>query len=623
MNIVLATLHVRSSAQAVPLAAACLAAALPEDLRRQTQLLDLFPGEDDEQMLTAILAGRPELVAFPLYLWNRHRVLTLARSLRQRRPELFLLAGGPEATTDPEGVMTEGELDAVIRGEGEITFRDLLAARDQGIEPAGLAGLTLRTAAGVVAGPERETVAQLDDLPSPWLTGILTPTAGSGVLWETSRGCPFACDFCYDARGGHGVRPLSAERLQAELDLFVRAGVSQIWVLDSTFNFPPERGRELLRLLARKAPHIHFHLEAKADYLDRETARLLARLSCSVQIGLQSARPEVLRSLHRALDPDLFARQLRLLAAEGVTFGIDLIYGLPGDDYQGFCRSLTFALQLAPNHLDIFPLAVLPGTPLHRHREDFAIESGGAAPYLLRRSASWSERDMGRSRQLAAAVDLFYNLGRAVGFFAALLKGAGTEPVPFLEGFTDWLLNEKRIEEQRFLAIDAWRPDEVRQLQEDYIGHLLRRERRESLLPAALDLLRYHFHYAETLLGAETLPAPPATLAGLNPWTTRWRTAPTVRLVRFAYEVLDLLEMGEPDLERFTALFRPVGSVALFVRRGAEVVCESLEEDFLKLLEGSDGSRSPQEIFAGSLSRALGEEIVAFAVAEGLLVPGE
>ncbi|HXV21329.1 MAG TPA: B12-binding domain-containing radical SAM protein [Desulfuromonadales bacterium] len=623
MHIVLTTLHVRPSAQAVPLAAACLAAALPEDLRRQTRLLDLFPGEDDEQMLTAILAGRPDLVAFPLYLWNRRRVLALARRLRQRRPELFLLAGGPEATTDPEGVLAEGELDAVIRGEGEITFRDLLAARDQGIEPAGLAGLTLRTAAGVVAGPERAAVARLDELSSPWLTGVLTPTAGSGVLWETSRGCPFACDFCYDARGGHGVRALSAERLQAELDLFVRAGVSQVWVLDSTFNFPPERGRELLRLLSCKAPHIHFHLEAKADYLDRETARLLARLSCSVQIGLQSARPEVLRSLHRALDPDLFARQLRLLAAEGVTFGIDLIYGLPGDDYQGFCRSLTFALQLTPNHLDIFPLAVLPGTPLHRHREDFAIEAGSTAPYLLRHSASWSESDMGRSRRLAAAVDLFYNLGRAVGFFAALLKGAGTEPVPFLEGFTDWLLKEKRIEEQRFLAVDAWRPDEVRQLQEDYIGHQLRRQRRESLLPAALDLLRYHFHYAETLLGVETLPAPPEKLAGLNPWTTRWRTAPTVRLVRFAYEVLDLLEMGEPDLERFTALFRPVGSMALFVRRGAEVVCESLQEDFLKLLEGSDGTRSPQEIFAGSLSRAMGEEIVAFAVAEGLLVPGE
>ena len=175
MHIVLATLHVRPSAQAVSLAAACLAAALPEDLRRQTRLLDLFPDEDDEQMLKTIFAGRPDVVAFPLYLWNRHRVLTLARSLRQRRPGLFLLAGGPEATTDPEGVLAEGELDAVIRGEGEITFRDLLTARDQGIEPAGLAGLTLRTATGVVAGPERAAVAHLDDLPSPWLTGTLTP----------------------------------------------------------------------------------------------------------------------------------------------------------------------------------------------------------------------------------------------------------------------------------------------------------------------------------------------------------------------------------------------------------------------------------------------------------------
>lgn len=623
MNIVLATLHVRSSAQAVPLAAACLAAALPENLRRQTRLLDFFPGEADEALLAKILADDPDLVAFPLYLWNRRRVLNLARSLRRRRPEIFLLGGGPEATADPEGVLAEGELDAVIRGEGELTFRELLAAREQGEDPAGLAGLTLRTPAGVVAGPERVAVAHLDDLPSPWLTGVLKPAADGGVLWEITRGCPFACDFCYDARGGHGVRNLSSGRLQEELELFVQSGVAQVWVLDSTFNFPPERGRELLRLLARKAPHIHFHLEAKADYLDRETARLLARLSCSVQVGLQSSRPEILRSLHRSLDPDNFSRQVRLLAAEGVTFGIDLIYGLPGDDYQGFCQSLTFALHLAPNHLDIFPLAVLPGTPLHRRREEFAIESGDDAPYLLQRSASWSEADMTRSRQLAAAVDLFYNLGRAVGFFSALLKGAGVEPVPFFEGFADWLLHKKQIEEERFLALESWTAVEVRQLQKEYVGELLRQQQREELLPAALDLLRYHFHYAETLLGAETLPAPVETLAGIDLWSTRWRRAPTVRLVRFAYEFIDLLETGEPDLEQFTELFRPVGSVALFARRGAEVFCESLQEEFLKLLEGSDGTRSPKEIFAGSLSRAQGEEIVSFAVAEGLLVPGE
>lgn len=623
MKIVLATLHVRPSAQAVPLAAGSLVAALPESLRRQTRLVDLFPAETDEHLLTKLLEGNPDLLAFPLYLWNRQRILSLTRHLRQRRPELFLLVGGPEATADADGVLAEGELDAVIRGEGEITFRELLAARVSGEDPAGMAGLTLRTTGGIVAGPDREAATRLDDLPSPWLTGILTPAAGGGVLWEISRGCPFACDFCYDARGGHGVRAVSSERLKAELDLFVRADVAQIWVLDSTFNFPPERGRELLRLLTRTAPHIHFHLEAKADYLDRETARLLSRLACSVQVGLQSSRPEVLRGLHRSLDPDMFARQVRLLAAEGVTFGIDLIYGLPGDDYRGFCQSLRFALNLEPNHLDIFPLAVLPGTPLHRRSREFAIDAGSVAPYLLRRSASWSEDDMARSRHLAAAVDLFYNLGRAVGFFSALLKGAATEPVAFLQGFAEWLLHEQGIEEQRFLNIDDWSAEDVRQLQEEYVGALLQRKQRSKLIPAALDLMRYHFHYAETVIGDETLPAPPENLAGRDLWSTRWRLASTVRLVRFAYEVVDLLEMGEPDIEQFTELFRPVGSVALFARRGGEVLCESLQEDFLKLLEGSNGTRSPREIFAGSLSRAQGEEIVSFAVAEGLLVPGE
>ncbi len=620
MQIVLATLHVRPSAQAVPLAAACLAAALPEERRQQTHLLDLFPEQSDDELLSTILAGHPTLVAFPLYLWNRRRLLALSRRLRQRQPGLFLLAGGPEATADPQGVLDEGALDAVIRGEGEATFRELVATLGRGEEPAGLAGLSLRTEAGIVSGPERPA-APPEELPSPWLTGVLKPTAGGGVLWETSRGCPFACAFCYDARGGHGVRPLPAERLQAELELFVRAGAAQVWVLDSTFNYPPERGRKLLQMLERKAPRLHFHLEAKADYLDRATAKQLARLSCSVQVGLQSARPEVLRHLHRTLDPELFTRQLRMLGAEGVTFGLDLIFGLPGDDYRGFCRSLDFALQLAPNHLDIFPLAVLPGTTLHRNRLDSGIVSDEAPPYLLRRSASWNEEDLARSRRLSAATDLFYNLGRAVGFFSALLKAAGTEAVPFLEGFADWLLRQKQVSEERFFDLAAWCPEEVRQLQEGYIGFLLRRQGQTRLLPAALDLLHYHYHYAETLLGAETRAAAPGELAGLKPWDTRWRTAPTLRLVRFTYEILDLLEMGEPDLERFTALFRPVGSVALFLRRGSEVVCESLQEDFQGLLEGSDGSQSPRELFAGRLSRAEGEEIVAFALAEGLLLP--
>ncbi|BCR06731.1 B12-binding domain-containing radical SAM protein [Desulfuromonas versatilis] len=622
MNIALATLHANRSAQAVPLAAACLAAALPEGLRRKTRLVDLYPDQDQEAMVRALLAANPQLVAFSLYVWNREALLALARRLRRERPALRLVAGGPEATTDPAGVLRDGDLDAVIRGEGEASFRELVEALEQGPLRVAPAGVTLNTPEGPVAGPERAPAEDLDALASPWLSGVLTPPAGGGVLWEVSRGCPFACDFCFDARGSRGVRHIGEKRLVAELKLFARARVGQVWVLDSTFNFPPERGKNLLRLLARHAPQVHFHLEAKADFLDRETARLLADTPCSVQIGLQSARPEVLRNIHRNLDLAAFGRRLQQLGAEGVTFGLDLIYGLPGDDHQGFRHSLNTALGFAPNHLDMFALAVLPGTPLHRDRERFGIVAEEQPPYRVLGSASCPPADLERSRSLAAAADLFYNVGRAVAFFPALLKATGTQPAEFLEGFAEWALGPGGVESSRFLDALPWKPAAVLALQEGYVTERLRRAGREELVPAALDLMRYHFHYAETLLGPETLPLKGKTPRGQQLWNTPLRTAGSLRLVPFNYEILEMVELGDIDLAELAAMFRPVGSMVLFVRRGDQVFCESLVEDFARLLGGCQKKRAPKEIFGASLSSREGAEIVEFAVAEGFLVRG-
>ncbi len=622
MKIALATLHVNRSAQAVPLAAACLAAALPEKLRSKARLVDLYPDQSPEVMLQALLKGAPELVAFSLYVWNREALLALARRLRRERPGLLLVAGGPEATTDPEGVLAQGELDACIRGEGEASFRELVVALSGPSPTEPPAGVTLRSAEGPRSGADRAPVEDLDALDSPWLSGVLTPKPGDGVLWEVSRGCPFACDFCFDARGSRGVRHFSEKRLAAELKLFARARVGQVWVLDSTFNFPPERGKSLLRLLARHAPHVHFHLEAKADFLDRETARLLTGIPCSVQIGLQSARPEVLRNIHRNLDAETFGRRVHQLSTEGVTFGLDLIYGLPGDDHDGFRHSLNTALNFAPNHLDMFALAVLPGTPLHRNRERFGIVSQEQPPYRILQSDSCSAADLDRSRRLAAGADLFYNVGRAVAFFPALVKATGADPAAFIEDFTEWALARPGVELSRFLEPSAWKPAEILPLQEECATERLRQAGRAELIPAALDLMRYHFHYAETLMGPETLPPKGKIPRGQDLWNTPLQTAASLRLVPFSYEILELLELGNADLAELAAMFRPVGSVVLFVRRGDQVFCESLEEDFSRLLGKCRKKTAPREIFGASLSPREGAEIVEFAVAEGFLVRG-
>ena len=142
-----------------------------------------------------------------------------------------------------------------------------------------------------------------------------------------------------------------------------------------------------------------------------------------------------------------------------------------------------------------------------------------------------------------------------------------------------------------------------------------------NTLSVFLDLLCYHFYFAETLMGEELIPPPEDSLPQQSWWETPLLRSTKYSLVPFAYEILDLLEMEEMQLEEIVSLFRPVGSVALFMRRNNEVFCESLGEEMLRLLQQSDGHHSPRDIFAGSVSRATGEELVDFAVSEGLLLP--
>lgn len=620
-RILMATLHARRSAQAVPLAAGNLAAEIPDKWTGECILIDLFPGPDEEQICLELLALEPDILVFPLYLWNRPTISTLAAKLKQRRPRLLLVAGGPEATPQAEMLLQSTPFDVVVRGEGEETFAAWLEAFDTPEAWPRIAGLSWRQGEEILHSPDRAPIAVLDQLPSPWLSGLLKPTPEGGVLWEVSRGCSFACDFCYDAGGRQGLRHHGQERLKAELEWFARHGATQIWILDSTFNFPPRRGKELLRLLRAHGGNIHFHLEAKADFLDGETAALIAELNCSVQVGLQSARPEVLKKVHRTFDPDRFEHALHLLDSEGVTFGLDLIYGLPGDDFAGFCHSLAFALDHAPNQLDIFPLAVLPGTPLAEQAVELGIRFLEHPPYTILATPTLSNEDLERCRTLAAGVELFYNIGRAVGFLPSLLRTLDLPAVEFFSAFASWALQEQGIYREVLLATDDWRTEEVLALQESFVQQILLRRERPDLVPAALDLIRYHFHHAETVLGPEILPRIPTGMPPGDPWNSAWLLAEGARLVPFNYEIVDLLEMEGADLEEFAALFRPLGSVALFVRHGGEVVCESLQEDFLRLLQGCDGERTPAAIFGGSIDRREAEEILEFAVSEGLLVP--
>ncbi len=616
MRILLPTMHVRRSPQSVPLAAGCLKAALPEHFHHETKLLNLFPEQTNAEICSDLLEYRPELIAFPLYLWNRKRILKICRELRQQHPSVQLFVGGPEASADHQAVIAEGRLDGVIYGEGEILFTELVQRLENKVPLNGLTGLITETSHN---HPQAAACPDLAKLPSPWLLGTIPLNNGDGVLWEIARGCHFNCAFCYDAKGQQGVRSLPFERLTAELDLFVRSGVTQIWILDSTFNAPLERGKQLLQLLIERAPQIHFHLEAKADFLDAETAEMLSHLSCSVQIGLQSVRQEILKPLHRSLQPESMSKMLKLLSDVSVTFGLDLIYGLPGDNHAGFRNSLDFALMQQPNQVDIFPLAVLPGTELFQLQNEFGITAQEKPPYLIETNHSYSTSDLLSSQQLAAACDIFYNRGRAVGFLLQLCETLKLLPSEFLEQFYSWLTARTDLSAQQILAVDQWQPKTILAIQQDFVAATFRNSRKKQLLKLCEDLLNYHYLCAETMLAAICQPAtelPPEEDFLDHPWQLN----PTVRVQKFHYDLEELEIYGGGTLNSTVKQLHPDGSIGIFLQKDGEILIESIGENFAKLLLGSQGQIQPRQLFSGIDDHEI-RELLSFAVTEGLLLP--
>ncbi|MGO8693541.1 MAG: B12-binding domain-containing radical SAM protein [Rectinemataceae bacterium] len=442
-RLVIAAMAVESSPRSVPLGAASVAAALraARELagRIEVAVVECEIGARAEVLAARLAEAGTDAVGFSVYLWNRDAFCAVSRALRVSNPALVLFAGGPEATADPRGLLAAGGFDFAVVGEGEsaaVAAVSAMLGAGRGAPEAldSIPGIARASSAAVCAPAENPA-----DLVSPWLSSVLDPARYYEALWELTRGCPYRCAYCYESKGAAGLRPMPIERIEAELELFVRSGVSQVFVLDPTFNADRSRAAGILDLIREKGGDILWKFEVRAELLDRNLARRFAALPCSLQIGLQSADPEVLAGIGRSLDRELFRRKIGLLGEAGVTFGLDLIFGLPGESYAGLWRSLDFALGLQPNHLDLFPLALLPGTELADRAAELGIEADPEPPYLVRSTRELSASDLQRAAALAEACDVFYSRGRAMSWFLQVLRPLKLRPSAFIERFAEWL----------------------------------------------------------------------------------------------------------------------------------------------------------------------------------------
>ncbi len=616
MRIVLVAIHPYPSPQAVPLANAYLQsylATVPQGTAVEVVRADFFLGQQPTDCVDTIAALQPNLIGFSMYVWNRGFCREIADELRRRLPGITLFAGGPEATADPVGVLAGDSFDFLISGEGEGPFGALCTRLSEGAAVDGIPGIATLTASGVSLVPATP-LADLDTIPSPWLNDTLHTEDYPGILWQLSRGCGFSCDFCFDSRGSHGVRRFSLVRIEAELRHFASHGVSQVFVLDSTFNQDQRRAKTILRMIRKIAPQIHFHFEVRSEFIDREMAELFAGITCSLQIGLQSADPWVLKQVGRSFRRDDFVSRTMLLNETGAVFGFDLMYGLPGDTLAGFRESLDFALGLYPNHLDIFPLAILPGTALAARADSIGLQHLPTPPYTLVSAPGFSADDMAAAQVLAAACDIFYTRGRAVAWFNGVLHVLGLRPAEFLLHFAGWLAGEEESGSSEADLTD----EQIWRLQRAYLTGAFSPKKLKRFLPAVLDLVDYHYHYAAALM----TPPPPLQRKPVRAKLLErpLRLAPASRLAAFHYEILEILEAGVADVRGFSDGLQQSGSWSIIYPTTEGVRTESVSEEYFRLLEQLDGTTP-----AGGTVKRLGipiseaAEFLEFALTEGIV----
>lgn len=414
MKILLTTLHAKyvHASLALPY----LAAACWDRDRTGTVIREYTINEPADRVLRSIAAEEADVVAFSCYIWNIEQTLRLASDLKKVRPQTFIVLGGPEAGFGVFELMEQHPaIDCIVRGEGEETFKELVTALVQAEGRLdGLQGITFRDDGDIIALPAQAPISNLDTIPSPFAAGMADLTKPL-VYFETSRGCPFSCAFCMSSLE-QGVRSFSMARIRDDLKILMAQEVQTVKLVDRTFNYDVLRANEIWEFILQHNRESRFHFEIAADLLTEENIRLLREAPAGMfrfEIGVQSEGEATLAKVGRISDlKRLFANVARLRKETGVILHLDLVAGLPHEDFGGFLGSLQRLLDLNPHHIQVEPLKVLKGSPMRR----IAVEEGYAfsdtPPYKILHTPWLSFTEIGTIETIARLIDLFYNNGK-------------------------------------------------------------------------------------------------------------------------------------------------------------------------------------------------------------------
>ena len=336
-----------------------------------------------EQITDSILEVRPDVVGLGLFVWNQHVARQVARHLRAAAPRLLVVGGGPWVSAEADRfARANPDFHVVVQGDGEAAFAELVHRHFKGATPAEMGGIpgTVVRDGDYLIETERVRVDP-NAYPSPYLAGLVD--ARFSLRVGVRRGCGMKCRYCN--WGGGLSKPLSVDRLTADLRWATDRGADEIWVVDSAINRRPADLRLIASALEQSGAGDRLRTCAFLDYraCGPEQIELLQRCNLdSGEVGLQTTNPSALRLAGRRFDRGKFEDAIGALRPIGRVV-VDVLLGLPGDDPEGFRRTIEYLTAMDVS-IHLFLLMALPGSDYSVNRDRYGLRfNEGGVPFLL------------------------------------------------------------------------------------------------------------------------------------------------------------------------------------------------------------------------------------------------
>jgi len=433
------------------------------------ELVEYSINDHLDDILGNLYSYKSDVYAFSCYIWNIEQTLKVVNNLKQVQPCCTIVLGGPEVTFNGREVLQSSSADIVVKGEGEIIFKELLLRLKNHTQYNNINGIVFKEDNLIVETENAVAIKNMDNLIFAYQGEDMTKYKNQILYYEGSRGCPFNCSYCLSSID-KTISFHSINRVKNDLLFFIQNNVKQVKFVDRTFNSNLHWAKDIISFLIDHNNGVtNFHFEIAADLLDDEIIQLLNTAPVGLfqlEIGVQSVNEETLTSINRKTSIEKIEANIKQLRkSDNIHLHVDLIAGLPYEDLSSFKISFNRVFHMQPHMLQLGFLKLLKGSPIEMDKDKFNFKFIPYPPYEVLSNDFISYEELLHVKKIEHLVDRYNNSGSFKNTITYIINTQYSEPFIFFEEFVQFW-NENN------LFKIAHNKDKIYEILLDFTSHL-------------------------------------------------------------------------------------------------------------------------------------------------------